>query len=376
MRDVFVRGVGMSGFRKQPDQGPEDLTWCAVTEALEDGGIRRSALESAFVGNVYLGMGAGQRVLKGVGISGIPIMNVENACSSGSTAFHLAWLAVAAGQHDNALALGVEQLSVLGGGGIPLSTEDPEIASGLTMPGLYAMRARRHMEEFGTTVEQLAKISVKNHRNGSSNPKAQYQRAITLADVLSSRPIADPLKLYDCCPTGDGAAAAVVTALKPDGPCIRVRASVVLSGSWRNDARDMTTSELSMRAARLAYEQAAVGPDDIDVAEVHDAFTIGELMYYEALGFCEIGAGGALVDDGATEISGRIPVNASGGLLSKGHPLGATGIAQIVEIADQLRGRSGARQVGGARVGLTHCTGGGVAGFDHIACSIHVLERV
>ena len=378
LREVSVIGVGMSRFGKQPEISIADLAQAPVLDALDDAGVACQQVQAAYCGSVFGGSCLGQKILKGIGISTVPILNVENACSSGSSAFREAWLAIASGMVDVALAFGVDKLTALGGGAYPLS-DDIEADQGVLMPAVYAMRARRHMMEYGTTIEQLAKIAVKNHHNSVHNPHAQYRREYTLEEVLNSRMIADPLSILHCCPSGDGAAAVVLAATElahgfPGKP-IKVRASVLQSGLFKNDFRDMTKSDLSYRSAAAAYEMAGLGPEDIDVAEVHDAFTIGELMYYEALGFCAPGEGGRLIDDGATEITGRIPVNPSGGLLSKGHPVGATGVAQIVEIVSQLRGNCGARQVAGAKIGLTHCTGGGVAGFDHIACTIHVFEQ-
>ena len=378
LREVSVIGVGMSRFAKQPEVSIVDLTQAPILDALDDAGVAVGQVQAAYSGSVFGGSGLGQKVLKGIGISSIPILNLENACSSGSSAFREAWLGVASGMYDVTLAFGAEKLTALGGGAFPLS-DDIEADQGVLMPAVYAMRARRHMMEYGTSIEQLAKIAVKNHHNSVHNPRAQYQREYTLEEVLNSRMIADPLTILHCCPTGDGAAAVVLAATeiapRLRGKPVKVCASVLQSGLFKNDFRDMTKSDLSYRAAAAAYEIAGLGPDDIDVAEVHDAFTIGELMYYEALGFCAPGDGGRLVDEGATEIGGRIPVNPSGGLLSKGHPVGATGVAQIVEIVNQLRGNCGPRQIAGARIGLTHCTGGGVAGFDHIACTIHVFEQ-
>jgi benzoylsuccinyl-CoA thiolase BbsB subunit len=378
LREVSVIGVGMSRFAKQPEISIIDLAQAPIQDALEDAGVACGQVQAAFCGSVFGGSGLGQKVLKGIGMSGIPILNVENACSSGSSAFREAWLGVASGMHDVTLAFGADKLTALGGGAYPLS-DDIEADQGVLMPAVYAMRARRHMMEYGTTIEQLAKIAVKNHHNSVHNPRAQYRREYTLEEVLKGRMIADPLSILHCCPTGDGAAAVVLAATEVArrlrGKPVKVRASVLQSGLFKNDFRDMTKSDLSYRAAAAAYEMAGLGPEDINVAEVHDAFTIGELMYYEALGFCRPGEGGRLIDEKATEMTGRIPVNPSGGLLSKGHPVGATGVAQIVEIVSQLRGNCGERQVAGARIGLTHCTGGGVAGFDHIACTIHVFEQ-
>jgi acetyl-CoA acetyltransferase len=378
LREVSVIGVGMSRFAKQPELSIVDLTQAPILDALGDAGVAVGQVQSAYSGSVFGGSGLGQKVLKGIGISSIPILNLENACSSGSSAFREAWLGVASGMYDVTLAFGAEKLTALGGGAYPLS-DDIEADQGVLMPAVYAMRARRHMMEYGTTIEQLAKIAVKNHHNSVHNPRAQFQREYTIEEVLNSRMIADPLTILHCCPTGDGAAAVVLAATeiapRLRGKPVKVRASVLQSGLFKNDFRDMTKSDLSYRAAAVAYEMAGLGPEDVNVAEVHDAFTIGELMYYEALGFCAPGDGGRLVDERATEIGGRIPVNPSGGLLSKGHPVGATGVAQIVEIVNQLRGNCGPRQIAGARIGLTHCTGGGVAGFDHIACTIHLFEQ-
>jgi len=378
LREVSVIGVGMSRFAKQPEVSIVDLTQAPILDALDDAGVACGQVQAAYSGSVFGGSGLGQKVLKGIGISSIPILNLENACSSGSSAFREAWLGVASGMVDVTLAFGAEKLSALGGGAYPLS-DDIEADQGVLMPAVYAMRARRHMMEYGTSIEQLAKIAVKNHHNSVHNLRAQYQREYTIEEVLNSRMIADPLTILHCCPTGDGAAAVVLAATeiapRLRGKPVKVRASVLQSGLFKNDFRDMTKSDLSYRAVAAAYEMAGLGPEDVDVAEVHDAFTIGELMYYEALGFCAPGDGGRLIDEGATEIGGRIPVNPSGGLLSKGHPVGATGVAQIVEIVNQLRGNCGPRQIAGARIGLTHCTGGGVAGFDHIACTIHVFEQ-
>lgn len=378
LREVSVIGVGMSRFGKQPGISIADLAQAPILDALDDAGVACKQVQAAYCGSVFGGSCLGQKILKGIGISTVPILNVENACSSGSSAFREAWLAIASGMVDVALAFGVDKLTALGGGVYPLS-DDIEADQGVLMPAVYAMRARRHMMEYGTTIEQLAKIAVKNHRNSVHNPHAQYRREYTLEEVLNSRMIADPLSILHCCPSGDGAAAVVLAATEVAhgfaGKPVKVRASVLQSGLFKNDFRDMTKSDLSYRSAAAAYDMAGLGPEDIDVAEVHDAFTIGELMYYEALGFCAPGEGGRLIDEGATEIAGRIPVNPSGGLLSKGHPVGATGVAQIVEIVSQLRGNCGERQVPGAKIGLTHCTGGGVAGFDHIACTIHVFEQ-
>jgi len=322
---------------------------------------------------------AGQRILKIVGLTGLPIINIENACSSSSTAFREAWIAVAAGIYDAALVIGVEKLTKFGGGTLPLEKEDWEVAHGLVMPALYAMRARRYMHEYGLTEDQLAMVSVKARKHGGLNPDAQFRDPVTIEQVKQARPVADPLTLFHCCPSGDGAAAVVICSAEKarqytTSP-VRVLGSEINSGNYMTGFRDMTSPEITVRGAEQLYEEAGIGPEDVDLAEVHDAFAIAELLYYEALGFCAKGDAARLLEDGETSLGGRIPVNPSGGLLAKGHPIGATGVAQIVEIVRQLRGHCGDRQVEGAKIGLTHCTGGGISGFDHGVCSIHLFAR-
>ena len=379
MREVSVIGAGMVKFAKQPDRTLAEIAWPAVKQAIDDSGVAKPAIEAAYCGTALGGMMSGQRILKAIGLTGLPIVNVENACSSSSSAFREAWIAVASGLYDIALVIGVEKLTKFGGGTLPLETEDFEVAHGMVMPALYGMRAKRYMHDYGLTREQLAGVAVKAHDHGALNEDAQYRNRITVEEVMAARPIADPFTLLHCCPSGDGAAALVIAAGSVAGRYtsrpVRVLASELASGKYMTGFRDMTTPEITVRGAGEAYEMAGVGPEDIDVAEVHDAFTIAELLYYEALGFCERGDAAGLLADGATSLGGRIPVNPSGGLLSKGHPIGATGAAQMVEIVRQLRDECGERQVEGARVGLTHCTGGGISGFDHGACSIHVFAN-
>jgi benzoylsuccinyl-CoA thiolase BbsB subunit len=369
----------MVPFGKFPDKTVADIAWPAAKQAITDAGVAKKEIEAAWCGTALGGMMAGQRVLKQLGITGLPIVNIENACSSSSSAFREAWIAVAAGVYDVALVIGVEKLTKFGGGTLPLEKEDWEVAHGLVMPALYAMRARRYMHEYGLTADQLAAVSVKARKHGALNPVAQMRKEVTVAEVNAARPVAEPFTLYHCCPSGDGAAAVVIAsaerARRYGGTPIRVAGSELNSGRYMTGFRDMTTPEITVRGAKESYEKAGIGPEDVDVAEVHDAFTIAELMYYEALGFCAKGEAARLLEDGETSLGGRIPVNPSGGLLAKGHPIGATGVAQIVEIVNQLRGRCGPRQVEGAKVGLTHCTGGGVSGFDHGVCSIHLFAR-
>lgn len=379
MTPAAVLGVGMIPFGKYPERQLTDLAWPAVKAAILDFGVPPSDIGAAYCGAVFGGMMSGQRILARVGLSGIPITNIENACSSSSTAFRQAVIALASGECDVALVIGVEKLSKFGGGTLPLEAEDWEVSQGMVMPALYAMRAKRYMHEFGLTPEQLAKVSVKNRRHGALNEDAQIRKVVSVQEVLASRPIADPLTLLQCCPTGNGAAAIVLCASRVAGRYrrdpIQVLASELTSGRYTNGFRDMTLPEITVRGAKKAYEEACIGPEDIDVAEVHDAFSIAEILYYEAFGFCGRGEGGGMLDRGETSLGGRLPVNPSGGLLSKGHPIGATGAAQIVEIVRQLRGQCGARQVVDAKIGLAHATGGGISGFDHGACSIHIFGR-
>jgi benzoylsuccinyl-CoA thiolase BbsB subunit len=378
VRDVYVAGVGMTRFQKRTDLTIEDMSREAVLAALDDVGPN-VVIDEAFCGSVFGGSLIGQRILRDLGLTGIPITNVENACSSGSSALREGVAAVALGRADTVLVIGTETLSQFGGGTLPLEASDLENAMGMVMPGLYAMRAQRYMHEYGATDVDLAGVVVKARRHAAANPYSQLRTPVTVEQVLQSRMIADPLRLFMCCPTGDGAAALVLaTAERVRRWCavpIRVGASVLQSGLHKTGFRDMAYSELTARTARLAYEQAGVGPEDVDVAELHDAFASAELMYYEALGFCERGAGPRLLRDGETTLTGRIPVNPSGGLLSRGHPIGATGVAQVCEAVWQLRGQAGDRQVPAATVALTHCTGGGISGLDHGACSLHILVR-
>ena len=377
MREVSVIGAGMVRFGKFRDKTLAEIAWPAVKQAIDEAGVAKADIEAAYCGTALGGMMSGQRILKAIGLTGLPIVNVENACSSSSSAFREAWIAVASGLYDVALAIGVEKLTKFGGGTLPLETEDFEVAHGMVMPALYGMRAKRYMHDHGLTAEQLAKVAVKAHDHGALNEDAQYRNRITVDEVMAARPIADPFTLLHCCPSGDGAAALVIAAdsvaARYSSKPVRVLASELASGKYMTGFRDMTTPEITVRGAGEAYEMAGIGPGDVDVAEVHDAFTIAELLYYEALGFCDKGDAAGLLEDGETSLGGRIPVNPSGGLLSKGHPVGATGAAQMVEIVRQLRGECGARQVEGAKVGLTHCTGGGISGFDHGACSIHIF---
>jgi len=379
MREVCVIGTGMIPFGKFPDKTLAELGWPAVKEAIVEAVVPPKKIDAVYCGSALGGMLSGQRVMKSLGITGMSIINIENACSSSSSALAEAWTAVASGRHDIVVVIGVEKLTKFGGGTLPLEREDWEVNQGQVMPAVYAMRAKRYMHEYGLTDRQLAEVSVKAHDHGALNPNAQIRKRVTVEEVMAARPVADPFTLWHCCPTGDGAAALVIAAADVARSyrtnAVRIVASEVTSGLYTNGHRDMTWAELTARGAHEAYEMAGVSAEDIDVAEIHDAFTIAELMYYEAFRFCERGHGYELMKSGATSLGGRICVNPSGGLLSRGHPVGATGAAQAVEIVRQLEGRAGAHQVEGAKVGVTHATGGGIAGLDHGACSIHIFAR-
>ena len=377
MRDVAVMGAAMTRIGRYPEMSFQNLGWGPVKKAIEEAGLSREDIQAVYCGSAYGGRLAGQRVLRPLGMTGIPVVNCENACSSGATAFREAYFAVAHGIYDRVLVIGIDKLSMLGGGVLPGQPEDWEVEVGLTMPALYSMRARRYMNDYHVTREQLSKVSVKARAYGALNPYAQYQKEVTLEEVMSARLVAEPFSLLHCCPTGDGAAALVLCA-KPvaSGPKkpVWVAATELTSGRYVTGFRDMTVAEITARGAKELYEETGIGPQDIDVAEVHDAFAIAELMYYEALGFCERGEAISLLESGATSKGGRIPINPSGGLLSKGHPVGATGAAQLVEIVWHLRAEAGARQAEGAKTGMAHCTGGGIAGLDHGACAITILK--
>lgn len=379
-RRVNVVGAAMVPMGKHHRSSYAGLAVPAVLGALDSAGAAREQIQAVFCGHAFGGMLTGQRIVKEVGLGGIPVTNVENACSGGATALHEAYGAVAEARHDAVLVIGVDKLTQFGGGTLPLAAEDPEVRQGMVMPALYAMRARRYLHERDATVEDLALVSVKARRHGALNPYAQFRAEVTVGDVLDSRPIADPLTLLQCCPTGDGAAALVIVSddlreRLDNPPGLRIRASVLHSGQVTGGYRDMLRPEITFDSARDAYEQAGVGPADLDIVELHDAFTIAELVYYEALGLCGDGGSAALLRSGATSLGGQVVVNPSGGLLAKGHPVGASGAAQVVEMFWQLTGRAGRRQVEGARLGLTHVTGGGLSGLDHGACTVHIFER-
>ena len=377
MREPLITGVGISDFGRFPDRTEESLAQEAIVAALDDAGVSVADVQAFYCGNALGGHLPGQRTLRELHTAGQAVFNIDNACSSGATALHLALNALRAGQHDTVVVFGMDQLSNLGGGALPMNQRDWNNRRGMVMPALYAMRARRYMHDHGVPASVLADVSVKNRRHGMLNPIATFCKLVTREEVLASRAIAEPLTLLQCCPAVvDGAAAIVLSNRASSGKAspVRVRASVVQSGVFEGGPVDMTEAEITARAAAMAYEQAGLGASELDLIELHDAFTISELLYYEALGLCGRGEARHLLESGATSLGGRVPVNPSGGLIAKGHPPGATGVAQIVEVCEQIQGRAGKRQVQGARIGLTQVTGGGIWGVDHAACSIHILS--
>jgi acetyl-CoA acetyltransferase len=380
MTDVYIIGVGMTPFGKQPERDSTDLGAAATRSAIRDAGIDPRRIEGAYCGHVFQGMATGQRVLAELGLAGIPLANVENACSSGATAIREASFAIRAGEHDVVLALGTEHLTSRFQGALTPDPSDVEAAVGMTMPGIYAMRARRYMDEFGVNRKQLALIPVKNRRHASMNARAQFRDLITVEDVLGSRLIADPLHLLDCSPVSDGAAAVILASGRVarqlgKSRAIRLLASALRTGTVESEPSSMTFEPLTRATAEDAYARAGIGPEDVGFAEVHDCFTIAEALRVEGLGLFDQGEYLGAVERGEAEIGGRLPINPSGGLLGKGHPLGATGVAQVVEVVEQLRGESGDRQIPDVRVGLAHCRGGKAAGVEGAACTVQVLAR-
>ena len=381
MREVAVIGVGSTVFGKLPEKLVKDMGSEAVLAAINDANISPKEIQFAYCSTVFGGAVCGERILTEVGISDVEVFNVENACAGGATAFRGVWYAIASGLYDIGLAIGVESMttSPIAGKLIPPEAGDLAGEMGSNMPAHFAMSMRRHMEKYGTTLEQFAKVSIKNHRNGCLNPYSQYKKELSLEEILDSRMICDPITLLQCCPNTDGAAAAILCSMsmarKYTSKPISVAASVLKMGDHASRWKDLASSDLSAKCAREAYEMAGCSPEDIAVCELHDAFTYSEIAHYEELGFCQYGGGGSLIDEGATEITGRIPVNPSGGLLSRGHPVSATGVEQIAEIVWHLRGEAGKRQAVGAKVGLAHTMGGEVANLEAGSCAIHILKR-
>lgn len=376
-RRVGISGVGTSQFGRFPEQRIEQLAWDAIAEAIEDSGFRPDEIDAAFVGSVFGPPGVANRVLAGAGLGGIPAFKIEAACASGTVALHEAHEAVAAGRYERVIAVGVEQLSTQFAGPIVPELGDPEGRSGLAMPALYALQASRYVQDFDVDPALLAEVAVKNKAHGALNPRAHISGTPpSLAEVLESRPIAGPLTLLQCCPMSDGAAAAVITPFDDH----RVRDVEILTSQfssgplWTSDDADTWGFQTVAAAAARAFEATDLSVDDVDVFEVHDAFTIGEILTLEAIGVAARGQGAHLAPSGHTALGGPQPVNPSGGLLSRGHPLGSTGLAQTAELVWQLRGEADERQVDGARVALLETMGGGAAGVDANACVIAILR--
>jgi acetyl-CoA C-acetyltransferase len=374
MRRVAVIGVGVTKFGLH-DRTSAELFAEAAHDALTDAGVPATAVQALYYGNVVGGetehqLHTGPQAASVLGIPSVPTTRFETACASSHAAFRHAVMEIAAGVSDVVLVGGAERVLNVS---TAESTEYFAYASdavweqplGLTFPGVFALIARAHMEKYGTTEAQMAAVAVKNHRHGALNPKAQFQKQITIDQVLRSAYVADPLKLYDCCPFSDGGAALVLAS---EDVARRHRKPVWVLGSaaasdWMllGDKRDLSRVPATERAAAAAYRQAGIGPRDVDVVELHDCFTIAEIVATEGLGLFEPGAGGRAAEAGRTSLGGEIPVNPSGGLKAKGHPIGATGAAQIAEIVTQIRGEAGPRQVDGAKTGLTHTLGGNTA---------------
>ena len=379
MTDAYIVGVDMIKFGRFPDKTVPQLGAEAALMALDDCGLQIQDMEALYCGN--LGQASamvGQRVLQEIGQTGIPVVNVSNACATGATAFREAWASVKAGLYDCVLAVGVEQMGkgLLGGAGGKTGIPKEGLLGSGTMPAVFAEAGMEHARKHGTTFEQFAKVSVKNHHHSTLNPKAMYQIETPLEEVMNAEMISYPNTKLMCSVNVDGSAAAVICSeskAKELGlmkRAIKVRASVLTSDPWQE--RDLVMPDVNSctrKAAKAAYEMAGIGPEDVNLVELHDCFATAEILHYENLGLCGDGEAGKLIDDGDVALGGRIPVNVSGGLLSKGHPLGATGIANIYEVSTHLRGEAGARQVEGAKIGLTHVIGLGSA------CGIHVLEK-
>ena len=380
MSDVYIVGVDMIKFGRFPDRTVPSLAAEAALMALDDAGLSIKDMQGLYCGNLGQASGmVGQRMLAEIGQTGIPVTNVANACATGATAFRDAWMSIQAGVHDLVLAVGVEQMGkgLLGGGG-GVSTEGL-IGSG-TMPSMFAHIGNEHTRKYGTTFEQFAKVSVKNHHHSTMNPKSMYQMETPLEQVMQAEMISFPNTKLMCSVNVDGSAAAVLASEKTVkrlglmDRAVRIRCSTMSSNPFEDRQMAMPDFSGATRlGARIAYEAAGVGPEDINLIELHDCFATAELVHYENLGICAPGEAGRLIDEGVTALGGKVPVNVSGGLLSKGHPLGATGIANIYEVATHLRGTAGQRQVEGARLGLTHVVGGG-PGMG-TACAIHILEK-
>ena len=379
MSDVYIVGVDMIKFGRFPEKTVPQLGAKAALMALDDAGLKIQDMQALYCGNLgQANAMVGQRILQEIGQTGISVVNCANACATGATAFREAWMSIKAGVFDCVMAVGVEQMGrgLLGGGGGGSGISKEGLLGSGTMPAVFAEAGMEHARNHGTTFEQFAKVSVKNHHHSTMNPKAMYQIETPLETVMNSEMISYPNTKLMCSVNVDGSAAAVLVSEKKAkelgmGRAVKVLASVLTSDPYTD--RDLTMPDVNAvtrLAAEQAYEMAGVGPEDINLVELHDCFATAEILHYENLGLCKDGEAGRMIDDGDVALGGRIPVNVSGGLLSKGHPLGATGIANIYEVSTHLRGEADKRQVEGAKIGMTHVIGLGSA------CGIHILEKV
>ncbi len=378
MEDVAVLGVGMYRFGMYPTVSNGEMARVAGMQALADAGIGFKDVQAAYVGHIFAQVMSGVRVMKEFGLTGLPVQRIENASATGSATFREACLAVASGRHDVVMALGFDKMTEIAGasGGSPDGMEDAILPA-----AFFALWATRRMHERGMKPEHLAKIAAKNLNNGGLNPMSQRQpkEPVTVEQVLGSRMVSWPLTTRMSCPIGDGAACVIVgradlaKKLRPDRPVVRVTASTLQSEKYAPGHLFMGPVvgpfQMTLDSAAAVYDEAGVGPEDLDLVQVHDAFAIEELEYYELLGLCKRGEAEACVERGDFELGGRVPFSTDGGLIARGHPGGPTGLAQIWETTLQLRGEAGKRQVEGARIGLCHMMGGGSV------CAIHILQR-
>lgn len=374
MREAVILGIGMSSFGRFPEVSYYRIGAGAVLDALQDAGIAWKDVRAMYCANTNNGFCVGEMVEAELGHTGIPVVNVQNACAGGQTALFAGYQAVASGAYDIVLAMGVEQMPR--GALVGMPPTPATLMGAESILSKYAMKMQRAIYERRFTLDQMAMVSVKNHANASLNSRSQYKLNLTLEDVHHSRMIANPLTLYHACPTSDGAAATILcskgVARKHGLPPFINLAGVALRSQTfvRGDPAD--THEITINTAAEAYERAGIGPEDLDIVELHDNFSISELEHYEELGLCGKGDGGKLVDDGTTKITGRLPVNASGGLLGKGHPTAASGVAQLCEVVWQMRGQAGQRQIAKEiRLGLAHCNGGD----QGMACGIAMIKK-
>ncbi len=381
LRNVYIIGVGETVFGMLNDDY-HILGQKAVRAAIKDAGVSWRDIQSAFVGNGTNGITTGQRVFRDLGMCGrLPIINVESACSSGAMAVHCAYLRVATGVDEISIGVGTENASLHreSGSAPEPGAGDIEAFFGAVMVAKYALRAQRYLYETGATVEDLAQVTIKNRKHATNNPYAWKKGRITLEEILRSRMIATPLTLEQCCGMTDGAGAVIVSSEEMARKLglskrVKIEASTVVSGPFSIGLKDETADDIVTLGAKKAYEESGMGPEDIDLVECHDAFTICEPLYYEAMGFCKKGEGGKMLREGQVTHGGNVVFSPRGGMLSYGHPMGASGAVQIVENARQLRRQCAGYQVEGAKTAMSQVTGGGVQGTQHAACTTHILS--